>query len=67
MRLRFIDNATIRVNGELTTLFQKGAVEELNVHSAGRWIRRGVAVEAGADEKPVKAKKKRAKKKAGKK
>jgi hypothetical protein len=61
MRVTFITDACVRVEGQLERLFKIGDIEELSDASAQRWIRRNVAVEAEA--KPVaRAKKARSKK-----
>ena len=62
MKVEFVSDATVMVEGKSETLFSTGDIQELNGASAERWIRRGVAVQA--TNKP--ASKKTAKKKAKK-
>lgn len=45
MKIKFISDAVITVEGKPQTLFEQNDVQDLNPNSAQRWIRRGVAVE----------------------
>lgn len=53
----FVADAVVKVDGAAEVRFTRGTVETLNVASADRWIRRGVAAEGG--KKPAKAKAKK--------
>lgn len=45
MKIKFISDAVVMVEGKPQTLFSQNDVQDLNPNSAQRWLRRGVAVE----------------------
>jgi len=55
MRVTFLEDAKIKVEGQTEVVFREGATEDLAVASALRWIRRGVAAEAVVEPTPKKA------------
>ncbi len=66
MKVKFIEDGNVTVEGEVKTLFKKGRTVDLNPASAARWIRRNVAVDAEVAKAEAAEQKKAADAKAGK-
>ena len=62
MKIKFVTDAIVHVEGIPKTLFSTGDIQELNDASADRWLRRGVAKLVPEKKAAKKTSKKSAKK-----
>lgn len=50
MKVKFVTDAMIIVDGSPEVMFEQGDLQDLTPESAQRWIRRGVAVEVAESD-----------------
>ncbi len=50
MKVRFTQDGTSKVNGEVEVFFKKGATPELSDASGAHWVSRGMAVDMAVEE-----------------